>query len=49
MIFVMITHLRMLMGKFFKFLFFGHTKQHAESWFPDQGLNPSPLQWTIES
>ena len=28
------------------FLFlFGCTAWHAGSWFPDQGLNPCPLQW----
>ena len=25
--------------------FFGRTMRHAESWFPDQGSNPCPLQW----
>ena len=36
------------------FFFFGHTVQHAGSWFPNQGLNPHTLHrkhganhWTI--
>ena len=31
----------------FKFYYiFGHTVWHAWSYFPDQGSNPCPLQWT---
>ena len=29
----------------FCFCFFGHTAQHAGSEFPNQRLNPCPLQW----
>ena len=33
-------------GSFSSEVFFsGHTVQHVGSWFPDQGLNPLPLQW----
>ena len=28
-------------------LFFGRATQHARSQFPDQGLNPCPLQWKL--
>ena len=27
--------------------FFGHTKQHVGSQFPDQGLNPCPCKWKL--
>ena len=30
---------------FFSFSLFGHTMQHVESLFPNQGLNARPLQW----
>ena len=30
---------------FLLFFFFGCAAWHAGSWFPDQGLNPSPLHW----
>ena len=35
---------------YFTYLFFynflGHLKRHMGSYFPDQGWNPGPLQWT---
>ena len=30
---------------FYFFIYFGHDVGHVGSWFPDQGLNPHPLQW----
>ena len=29
----------------FIYFIFGHTAQHEESWFPDQGSNLGFLQW----
>ena len=29
------------------FFSFGCTEQHVGSLFPDQGLNPLPLQWSL--
>ena len=28
-------------------IFFGHAARHVGSWFPNQGLNLSPLQWKL--
>ena len=33
----------------YSFLIFGHTLQHVASQFPDQGSNPHPLHWKVES
>ena len=31
--------------RFYLFIYFGRAAWHVRSWFPDQGLNPRPLQW----
>ena len=31
------------------FFILGHIEWHVEAYFPDQGLNPCPLQWKVES
>ena len=38
-----------LLLSFIIFKNFGHTLRHMGPYFPDQGLNPSPLHWKAES